>query len=277
MRVSFRLASATVFLLLVPSLHAQSTTPANPAIRSLFLVGDLTPTSSGSTSAGSLATLFAPTKLNVVDRTSPGHSSRNAITTGAWAATLALIKPDDVVLIQFGAHEAEPAAGKDPATAQPVSGASAEATLPGLNDDFRDTLNPITGQRELVHTFGWYLREMVVETIARGATPIICSLAPSESSTPTGAYTDWSRSIATQQRVPFLDLSRAPHLARQHTAISRGPHCHQPSSPSSKHSPQTHSPGFFSPAGDAIPAAAPPPPPPPPPPSALQLPVPPAH
>ena len=36
----------------------------------------------------------------------------------------------------------------------------------------------MTGKREVVHTFGWYRDEFIMEAKAKGATPIVCSLIP---------------------------------------------------------------------------------------------------
>ncbi len=275
MLVSFRFTLASITLLLVPSLLAQSTTPANPALRSLFLVGNFAPTSASdieAVSPGSLAGLFDATKLNLVNRTSPGHSSRTYITSGEWAATLALLKPEDVVLVQFSAHDADPLTNSLPG--QP----SGNSSLPGLNDDFREVTNPTTHQREIVHSYGWYLRQIVVDSIAHGATPILCS--PLSGSTAQAAarstpqdYSGWARSIATQQRIAFLDLlaivkqqgSEPVSTDNNATAIIAALKGLHPNPLA----------GFFSPQGATIPAAAPPPPPPPVAPSSLELPAPP--
>ena len=40
----------------------------------------------------------------------------------------------------------------------------------GIGDDTREIDNELTGKHEVVHTFGWYMRKMIAETKAKGAT-----------------------------------------------------------------------------------------------------------
>ena len=185
-------------------------TPANPALRSLFLVGDSTVRNGRGDGANGqwgwgepLAALFDTSKINVVNRALGGRSSRTYITEGHWAATLALLKPGDIVLFQFGHNDSGPL--DDPARAR--------GTLPGVSDDTREIENPLLHAHEVVHTYGWYLRDYVVETIARGATPVLCTPIPrklwNNGKVERNAenYGGWARAIAIQQRVPLLDLN----------------------------------------------------------------------
>ncbi len=189
--------------------------PANQSLRSLFLVGDSEVSSGpGGTSAASqgwgepLASFFDPGKLNVVNRAVTSSSSRAYVVEGYWADTLMLLKPGDVVLIQFGQHE-----GGSPAASVPEKLLPVESTLPGIADDFREITNPSSRQHELVHSYGWYLRQLVVDTIAHGATPVLCSPIPHRDwqaghirQSPE-SYAGWAKAIAIQQRIQFLDLN----------------------------------------------------------------------
>lgn len=260
-------------------------TPANPSLRSLFLVGDSAVSSGpgGNSAAGEgwgqpLAALFDPAKINVVNRAITSSSSRAYIAEGYWADTLALIKSGDVVLIQFGQNEAA-----SPAAAQSPADLPVESSLPGTADTFLERASADTDQHGAVHTFGWYLRQMVVETIARGATPILCSPIPHRDwqaghiRQSADTYAGWARAIAVQQRIPFLDLNRI--LADRYDALGEaasaplfnnfGTNTNTAGADASAHLivgalkgliPDPLN-GYFSATAAAIPAIAPPPPP----------------
>ena len=215
--------------------------PANPSLRSLFLVGDSEISSGpgGTSAAGEgwgqpLSAFFDPSKINVVNRAITSSSSRAYIAEGYWADTLALVKSGDIVLIQFGQNEAARATTGPPTTVppttvlSPAAQASAvqlpssepaadlpiESSLPGTADTFREIAVPGTDQHGVIHTYGWYLRQLVVDTIARGATPILCSPTPHRDwqaghiRQSADTYAGWAQAIAIQQRMPFLDLNR---------------------------------------------------------------------
>ena len=194
--------------------------PANPGLPSLFLVGDSTVRNGQGNGAGGmwgwgepLVDLFDTSKINVVNRALGGRSSRTYITEGYWAETLALIKPGDIVIFQFGHNDSGPL--DDPARAR--------GTLPGTGDEIREIENPILKRHEVVHTYGWYMRQYAVETIAKGATPILCSPIPrkiwKEGKVVRNAdsYGGWARRIATELRIGFLDLNGI--IARQYDTL----------------------------------------------------------
>ena len=88
------------------------TGPANPDLPSIFLVGDSTVRNGHGTGSDGLwgwgapiADLFDPTKVNVVNRAIGGLASHSFISAGHWENTLAMVKPGDFVLIQFGHND----------------------------------------------------------------------------------------------------------------------------------------------------------------------------
>ena len=251
-------------------------TPANPALRSLFLVGDSTVRNGQGDGANGqwgwgepLAGLFDSSKINVVNRAIGGRSSRTYITEGQWAATLAVLKPGDIVLFQFGHNDSGPL--DDPARAR--------GSLPGTSDDTREIENPLLHAHEVVHTYGWYLRDYIVETIARGATPILCTPIPrklwkdGKVERNADTYGGWARAIAVQQRVPLLDLNEI--IAEKYEALGQpaveslfaDPHTHTSRAGAElnaeavvaalKALPTDPLAGYFSASGNAVPAAAP--------------------
>ena len=210
----------------------------NPAIPSLILVGN-----ADSAVGPALRQLFDPSRINVIDRSAAGAGVRSAADGGSWAATLALIRPGDFVLIQFGR----------------TLGTAAEGdSLPGVSDDERAVAQTSgTPADTVVHTYGWYLRRYAVEAITRGATPILCAplLPDAAEQTRDG---EWTKAIAVQQRLPFADAAAAAAAAGGGGRPDRAAPgivaalLGLPSDPLS---------GYFSATGKAVPAYRPPPPP----------------
>jgi lysophospholipase L1-like esterase len=65
-----------------------------------------------------------------------------------------------------------------------------------------------------VHTFGWYLRKMIADTKAKGATPIVLSLTirniwKDGKLEPTSLHSQWSAETAAATGTAFFDLSTA--------------------------------------------------------------------
>ena len=152
--------------------------PKDAKLSTLFLVGDSTVRNGQGNGGGGqwgwgepLVDDFNAAKINVVNRAIGGLSSRtymNGPGGGPWAATLAMIKPGDVVLIQFGHNDG----------GQPDEPTRARASLPGVGPETVEIENPILKVHETVHTYGWYIRKIVQDAKFRGATSIVCSLIP---------------------------------------------------------------------------------------------------
>lgn len=201
--------------------------PANPNLPSLILIGDSTVRNGkddgqGKGAAGQwgwghpLATMFDASKINVVNRAIGGLSSRTYLTTKHWQRTLALVKAGDVVLIQFGHNDAGPV----------NDNVRARGTIKGIGDEAQEIDNIMTGEREIVHSYGWYLRTFVADIKARGATAVICSPVPRKVWDEDGKvrrspndYAGWAGQVASQQKVGFIDLNAM--IARQYDAMGR--------------------------------------------------------
>ena len=238
------------------------TGPANPNLPSLILVGDSTVRNGHGTGSDGqwgwghpLHDLFDLAKINVVNRAIGGLSSHSYISQGHWTNTLAMIKPGDYVLIQWGHNDGGltlpgatpiPDAGLLPGQAPPAPrpgapprGQNAGGSLPGIGEETIDVPNPRSGQTETVHTYGWYLRKYIADVKAKGATPIICSLVPRKLwldghiVRQTSTYRGWAQQVAEQEHVGFVDLNEI--IARQYDALGpvaveplfADPHTHQ--------------------------------------------------
>jgi lysophospholipase L1-like esterase len=224
------------------------TGPANPKLPSLILVGDSTVRNGhGAGSDGlwgwgaPIADLFDPTKINVVNRAIGGLSSHTYISQGHWDSTLELIKPGDIVLIQFGHNDGglnlpgavpvpdqglQPGPTPPPPPGAPVRGPNGRGSLPGIGEETIDVPNARAGTAETVHTFGWYMRKYVDDTRAKGATPILCSLVPRKIWLPDGhihrsatTYGGWTQQVAAAEHVGFVDLNEI--IARRYDALGQ--------------------------------------------------------
>jgi len=187
--------------------------PANPALRSIFIVGDSTADLSLDTKQEELAgvqgwgvffpVFFDPTKVNVVNVARGGRSSRTYQTEGFWDNVLSMLKPGDIVLIQIGQNDVFPV----------NDNTRARGTIPGDGEEVQEIDNLVTHRHEIVHTYGWYIRKYVRDTKAKGATPIVMSLTPrnvwknGHAEVGVSNYREWSRNIAAQEHVDFVDVS----------------------------------------------------------------------
>ncbi|HYV39968.1 MAG TPA: GDSL-type esterase/lipase family protein, partial [Gemmataceae bacterium] len=142
----------------------------------LWLIGDSTVRNGQDTGnngqwgwGNPIAHYFDKTKINVQNKALGGTSSRTFDTPKLWGNVLTAMKPGDFVIMQFGHNDG----GK------PDDPSRARATLPGNGDNTVEIDNPLTKKKEVVHSFGWYLRKYVTEAQAKGASEvIICSLIP---------------------------------------------------------------------------------------------------
>jgi lysophospholipase L1-like esterase len=201
--------------------------PANPGLPSLILIGDSTVRNGkddgqGKGAAGQwgwgnpLAAMFDTSRINVVNRAIGGLSSRTYLTTKHWQRTLALVKAGDVVLIQFGHNDAGPV----------NDNVRARGTIKGVGEEAEEIDNLMTGEHEVVHSYGWYLRSFVANIKARGATAVICSPVPRKAWDDDGKirrsqneYAGWAEQVARQQKIGFIDLNAM--IARQYDVLGR--------------------------------------------------------
>jgi lysophospholipase L1-like esterase len=194
--------------------------PADPALPTLFFIGDSTVRNGNGDGGGGqwgwgepIAAYFDQAKINVVNRAVGGLSSRTYLTSGYWEATKAMIKPGDIVMMQFGHNDS--GAINDTSRAR--------ATLRGVGDESEAIDNLLTKKPEVVHTYGWYLRLFVAETKAKGGIPIICSPIPrknfseGKASRSAATYAGWAGQVAKSQGVAFIDLNEI--VARQYDVL----------------------------------------------------------
>jgi rhamnogalacturonan acetylesterase len=140
-------------------------TPLNPALPTVFIVGDSTARNQADLGWGDhFAHFFDTTRINVANRAIAGRSSRTFIREGAWDKVLAEMKAGDYVLLQMGHND-----GGE------LDGAKPRGSLKGLGEETKD-VTLLDGQVETVHTYGWYIRKYIADTRSKNATPILLSL-----------------------------------------------------------------------------------------------------
>ena len=146
---------------------------------------------------------FDTTKIDVRNHAIGGRSTRTFITDGRWDKILETLKKDDYVIMQFGHNDQSPLDDT----------ARARGTIKGIGDDSTEIYNPIRKMKEVVHTYGWYMRKYVRETKAKGAIPIVCSLIPRENwkdgkvVRQNDSWALWAKQIAAQEGAYFIDLN----------------------------------------------------------------------
>ena len=208
--------------------------PLNPALPTLFIVGDSTARNQADLGwADHFAHYFDTTKINIANRAQAGRSSRSYYNEGLWAGVLAEIKPGDFVLIQMGHNDS----GDDPA-----NDAKARSSVNGIGDETEQfplpkpfTTGPLAGQTtETVHTYGWYLRKYIADTRAKKATPILLTLTIRNiwvNDTDGNlhierdmGFRDFEYQVAAEEQVPIVDMAaveadRLDALGQEKTAL----------------------------------------------------------
>ncbi len=178
----------------------------NPALPTIFIAGDSTAADGTPDAIGwgrPFPRFFDPAKINVINEARGGRSSRTFVTEGLWDKLVTDVKPGDYVLIQFGHNDGAEMNGEK----------IARGSLPGLGDETEEIDNRVTKQHETVHTFGWYMRKMISETRAKGATPILFSLTVRNIWTNgrvergSGQYGEWTRELGKAENAAFVDLT----------------------------------------------------------------------
>jgi lysophospholipase L1-like esterase len=209
--------------------------PLNPALPTLFIVGDSTARNQADLGWGDhLAHYFDTTKINVANRAKAGRSSRSYYNEGLWAGVLAEMKPGDFVLIQMGHN--------DGGTAHPETDAKARASVKGIGDETVQytlpkpfTTGPLAGQStETIHTYGWYIRKYIADTRAKKATPMLLTVTIRNIWVNDAdgkprierdmGFRGYETQLAAQEQVPLIDMAiveadRLEALGQEKTAL----------------------------------------------------------
>lgn len=115
-----------------------------------------------------IAEYFDTSKIAIRNLAIGGRSSRTFITEGRWEKITNELKKGDYVIMQFGHNDSGPLDDT----------ARARGTIRGIGDESKEIYNPILKKQEVVHSYGWYMRQYIRETKNKGAIAIVCSPIP---------------------------------------------------------------------------------------------------
>ncbi|MBD0832591.1 rhamnogalacturonan acetylesterase [Aestuariibaculum sediminum] len=176
-----------------------------PRKKNIFLIGDSTMANSSNPNTIGWGVPFPQfcdtTQVNVINKARGGRSTRTFIYEGLWDAAKNEFQPGDFVIIQFGHNDA----GN-------IDKKKFRGSLKGIGDEIQEVRRDSTGI-ETVHSYGWYLKQMIKETKEKGANPIILSLTPrnewpgGKAERRTDSYVKWAKQAAEAEGVPFIDLN----------------------------------------------------------------------
>jgi lysophospholipase L1-like esterase len=143
---------------------------------------------------------FDTNKISVRNHAIGGRSSRTFITDGRWDKILETLTKGDYVLMQFGHNDGSPLDDT----------ARARGTIKGIGNDSTEIYNPIRKMKEMVHSYGWYMRKFVNEAKEKGAIPVICSPVPRDNRKDgkynRSEYGVWAKQVANETGAYFIDL-----------------------------------------------------------------------
>lgn len=198
-----KLLLALAILLPTFFLTSAQTTQRKPT---LYLIGDSTvntPTRGQLGWGTAIPEFFDLTKINLENKARGGRSSRTYFSEGLWQEVLDKLQPGDFVLMQFGHNDSGPV----------NDNFRARGSIKGIGEESEEIDNLLTKKHEVVHSFGWYLRRYINDAKAKGAAPIVLSPVPRNNwkdgkvARASNDYGKWSKEVAAQTNVPFLDLN----------------------------------------------------------------------
>jgi rhamnogalacturonan acetylesterase len=192
-------------ILLITALAILSSFILKPKLKpTLFLIGDST-VKNGTKGQGDgglwgwgafIWNMVDTNKIAVQNRALGGTSSGSYAALGLWDKVLADMKPGDIVLMQFGHNDSE------------------GNSIRNNSDTTKEVIDRRTGQKSIVHSYGWNLRKYISDTKAKGATPVVLSLIPpniwkdGKVGRATNDFTVWAREAAKQGGASFVDLNK---------------------------------------------------------------------
>jgi lysophospholipase L1-like esterase len=181
--------------------YAAERMPANPALPTLWIVGDSTAQNKADLGWGDHFAHYIDTgRINVVNRARAGRSSRTFIHEGAWDAVVRGLNPGDYVLIQMGHNDGGALDGPKP-----------RGTLKGIGDEQQE-VTLTDGSHETVHTYGWYLRKYIEDARKHGAHPMLLTLTVRNIWTDGRierdmGYNAFIQQTAAAEHVPVVDMT----------------------------------------------------------------------
>ena len=140
-----------------------------PQKKNIFIIGDSTVADNNETLVGwgvALDKFLDTTRVNVYNKARGGRSSRTFRNEGLWKTVKDSLQEGDFVLIQFGHNDGGH-----------IDQPKYRGSLKGMGDETQ-VVKFEADSTEIVHTYGWYIKKYIEETIAKGATPVVFSMIP---------------------------------------------------------------------------------------------------
>lgn len=172
----------------------------------LYIIGDSTVRNTNRPQCGwgeKINDFFDTTQLHISNQAMAGRSTRTFIKEKRWEKVMSTIKAGDYLIIQFGHNE-----GSKPDTNK----AGYRGVLKGIGEETVE-LTWSDNTKEIVHTYGWYLRKFVNDAKSKGAIPVIASMIPRNQfvdgkvKRANKDYGKWAKEVAESEAVAFIDLN----------------------------------------------------------------------
>ncbi|ORY38943.1 rhamnogalacturonan acetylesterase, partial [Neocallimastix californiae] len=179
----------------------------------IFIAGDSTGDSSpgyGGKTVGWGKFLSNYVSIPVNNYAKSGRSTRTFWREGRWNTLINGVTEGDYVFIQFGHNDG--GGPNDEKERGCVNGTGNETVTVTLK----------SGKKEVVHTFSWYLRQMVNQVLAKKAHPIILSQTPRKifkkgKIEAPGRFRTDAMNVAKELGIPFIDMYN--YIARQYESL----------------------------------------------------------
>ena len=173
----------------------------------LYIIGDSTVHNTNRPQCGwgeKIADFFDTTQINISNQAMAGRSTRTFIKEKRWEKVMSTLKKGDYIIMQFGHNE-----GSKPDTNK----AGYRGVLRGIGEETVELTWPDSA-KEIVYTYGWYLRKFVNDAKAKGAIPIIASMIPRNQfvdgkvKRANNDFGKWAAEVAASENIPFIDLNK---------------------------------------------------------------------
>lgn len=178
----------------------------------LFLIGNSTMRNgtlgngnNGQWGWGYFEHLFWDENHITVENHALGGTSTRTFYRNLWPDVLKGIRPGDYVMLELGHNDNGP-----------LDSGRARASIKGTGKDSIEVTIKETGKKEMVYSFGGYVRRYVAEIRAKGATPILLTLTPRNDYEPTDStqiqrkldsFTPWIFTMGHELNIPVIDLN----------------------------------------------------------------------
>jgi rhamnogalacturonan acetylesterase len=171
-----------------------------------YIIGDSTVRNTNRPQCGwgeKIGDFFDSTQLAISNEAMAGRSTRTFIKEGRWDKVMSTIKKGDFLIMQFGHNE-----GSKPDTSK----AGRRGVLRGTGEETVELTWP-DSTKEIVHTYGWYLRKFVRDAKSKGAIPVIASMIPRNEfrdgkvQRADKDFGKWAKEVAEQEGIGFIDLN----------------------------------------------------------------------